>query len=64
MPAPTRGSAPDTTAHEAMHTNYPMPRARAGPRPKVNQFRKDGKKQKSDDPGGQGVEIVCEVKAC
>jgi hypothetical protein len=33
-------------------------------RSKANQFRKDGKTEKADDPGGVGREIVREILVC
>jgi hypothetical protein len=33
-------------------------------RSKANQFRKDGKVEKTDDPGGVGREIVREILVC
>lgn len=42
---------------EARSRHYPL-------RLKANRFRKDRQKKWTDDPGGQGSEIVREVKAC
>jgi hypothetical protein len=33
-------------------------------RAKANLIRKNGKKEHTDDPGGTGLEIVREVRAC
>lgn len=34
------------------------------PRAKANPIRRNGKKKRTDDPGGTGSEIVREVKVC